>query len=609
MGHDHLPPSRPADPRGPGHPAVPLAPAPPPPATLSDDGAVEQGTWARFDDLVAGTALAFDPPVAVVVARTPAEVGPTLREVEAHTAAGRWAAGFLAYEAAPGLDPTLPTHRPDGDLLWFGITDAPPRAVPPVATGTPPPGPWVPDWAPEEHATAVAAVRERIAAGDTYQVNLTTRLRGPAPADPLAAYASLALAQRGAWNGYLDTGTTVVASASPELFLQRTGDSVLVRPMKGTAARGRTTAEDDAARAALLASAKDRAENVMVVDLVRNDLARVAVTGGVEVTRLLAAERYPTVHQLTSDVRAILRPGTGLVDLLTALFPCGSVTGAPKASSMAVIRELETSPRGVYCGAVGFVGPGTARFSVAIRTLVVDRGAGTAVYGAGGGITWASDPAAEHAELLTKTRVLTTAPPAFALLETMRHTDDGLRNWPGHRARLLDSAVRFGFAVDVDRVERALAGLVGDLRVRLTVARDGTPTVETSSLPAPYDRPVRLALDDEPVDEHAPWPHHKTTLRAPYDTRLARHPGADDVLLVNGAGEVTESCRANLAVRLGGRWVTPPLGSGCLPGVERARLVAEGTLVEGRVTPADLPGAQIALVSSLRGWLPAVYRS
>ncbi len=567
-----------------------------------------EATWARFDDLVAGTALAFDPPVAVVVARTPAEVGPALREVEAHTAAGRWAAGFVAYEAAPGLDPVLTTHQPDGDLVWFGITEHPPRAVAPVATGTPPPGPWVPDWTPAQHAAAVAAVRERIAAGDTYQVNLTTRLRGPAPADPLAAYAHLALAQRGAWNGYLDTGTTVVAGASPELFLHRTGDHVLVRPMKGTAARGRTTAEDDAARAALLASTKDRAENVMIVDLVRNDLARVAVTGSVEVTRLLAAERYPTVHQLTSDVEATVVPGTGLVDLLTALFPCGSVTGAPKASSMAVIAELETSPRGVYCGAVGWVGPGEARFSVAIRTLVVDRGAGTAVYGAGGGITWSSDPAAEHAELLAKTRVLTAGPPAFALLETMRHTAAGLHNWPGHRARLLDSAAHFGFAVDVDRVEQALAGLDGDLRVRLTVARDGTPTVETFPLPAPLPGPVRLALDDEPVDEHAPWPHHKTTLRAPYDTRLARHPGADDVLLVNTAGEVTESCRATLAVRRGGAWVTPPLGSGCLPGVERARLVADGTLVEGRITPADLDGAEIALVSSLRGWLPAVYR-
>jgi para-aminobenzoate synthetase/4-amino-4-deoxychorismate lyase len=579
---------------------------------------VDADGWARFDDLVAGTSLVFTAPPTVHVAWTPEQVRGVLDAVDAACAGGAWAAGFLAYEAAAGLVPDLPVHPPQEGLplAWFGVVHQAPQRGPalhgPLGTGHRT-GPWVMDADRAGHAAAVAAVRERIAAGDTYQVNLTTRLRAPWSGDPLSLYADLVLAQRGAHNAHLDTGRTVVAGASPELFFSRAGDEVVVAPMKGTAARGPTTTADEAARAALLASPKERAENVMVVDLLRNDLARVAEVGGVRVTRLLTAERYPTVHQLTSEVRATLRPGTGLAELLTALFPCGSITGAPKPATMAVIRELEPGPRGVYCGAVGWVGPPDAelqaRFCVPIRTAVLDRVTGEAVYGVGGGITWGSEPAAEFAELLAKAQVLAAPPEPFALLETMRHVAGrGLPDWPGHRARLTDSAHWFGFALDVADVEAALrtalAG-VGDARVRLTVAADGTPHVEVADLPAPRGT-VRLAVDPEPLDETTPWPHHKTTRRAPYDARLARHPGADDVVLLNTRGEVTETCRATLAVRLDGVWWTPPLGSGCLPGVARARLVAEGRLRERVLLPDELVGAEgLAVVNALRGWEPA----
>jgi para-aminobenzoate synthetase/4-amino-4-deoxychorismate lyase len=565
--------------------------------------------WARFDDLVAGTAVRFPRAERVVAAWRAREVAPALDEVDRLTRTGRWAFGFVAYEAAPGLDPVLTCHDPvEGlPLVWFGIADRPDEVPPIDAPGDTPPIPWTPDWEPAAHAAAVERVRAHIAAGETYQGNLTTHLRARLAGDPERLYRDLALAQRGAHHAYVDVGRFAVASASPELFFDRRGDRILMRPMKGTAPRGRTTAEDDAAVARLRGSAKERAENVMIVDLVRNDLARVAVTGGVTVPRLLAVETYETVHQLTSDVTARLRPGVGLTAVFRALFPCGSVTGAPKARTMEILREVEAGPRGVYCGAVGVVGPDRrARFSVAIRTAVADRERGTLDYGAGGAITWDSTPAAEYAELRAKARVLTTHPQEFTLLETLgSHPGEGPRNLDRHLARLADSARFFGFRFDAEAA-RALVGAAGPGRLRLSLARDGTLDLDVRPLPGPTG-PVRLAVDPEPIDSTTPWPHHKTSRRAPYTDRLRRHPAADDVLLVNERGELTESCTATLAVRLDGCWWTPPLGDGCLPGVERARLLESGRLRERVLRPEDLARAGgLALVSSLRGWRSAV---
>jgi para-aminobenzoate synthetase / 4-amino-4-deoxychorismate lyase len=572
--------------------------------------------WARFDDLTAGSALRFPEAEQVLAAWAPGDVAGVLDDVERRTAAGAWAFGFVAYEAASGLDPVLATRDPvDGlPLAWFGITAAPSDT--PVVR----PGPggwtagcWTAEWDERRHRTAVREVRARIAEGETYQCNLTTRLTRHLDGDPLELYRDLALAQRGAYNAYLDTGRFVVAGASPELFFELSGDRILMRPMKGTAARGRTVAEDDRIVSRLRESPKERAENVMIVDLVRNDLARVAVAGSVRVPRLLHAERFATVHQLTSDVTARLRPDAGLAAVFRALFPCGSVTGAPKARTMELIRDVEDGPRGVYCGAVGVVAPPgapfRARFSVAIRTVLVDRERGVATYGTGGGITWGSRPDAEYAELLTKARVLDTRPREFHLVETMRHESGQLRSLDAHLSRVAASAAYFGFPFD-DAAVRAtldarLAG-AGDARVRLRCYRDGTVGVDVEELPRPAAGPVRLVIDAEPIESGSCWPHHKTSLREPYSSRLARHPAADDVLLVNERGDVTESCTANLAARLDGHWRTPPLESGCLPGIERARLVACGVLRERVLRPADLRRADdLALVNSLRGWRPA----
>jgi para-aminobenzoate synthetase/4-amino-4-deoxychorismate lyase len=582
-------------------------------------------TWARFDDLRTGTAIRCPAPDRILVAEHPDEVVGVLTEVERATDAGRWAYGYVAYEAAAGLDPHLAVHgsTPMGmPLVWFGICDEP-FPVPPLEPArptdvrTPGTAQWHPTWTAAEHADGVARIRERIAAGDTFQCNLTVRMAGRLAGDPFDLYRDLALGQRGAHNAYLDLGRFVVASASPELFFERRDDEVLLRPMKGTARRGRHREEDRRSAGELRSSPKERAENVMIVDLMRNDIARVAEIGSVDVPALFTVERYETVLQLTSDVTARLRPGTGLVELFRALFPCGSVTGAPKASSMEIIRSLEPDPRGVYCGAIGLVGPPDApvraRFNVAIRTAVVDTFSGEAVYGTGGGITWGSEASAEHAEVLAKAAVLAARPREFELLETMRHDPQrGLRNGDRHLQRLAASAEHLGFRFDLPTARCALAArLAGEpaARVRIRLRRSGNLAVDVEPLPPPSAGPVLLAVDDDPVDPGDTWLYHKTSMREPYDRRRERRPDVDDVVMFNTRGELTEVTRATLALELDGQWWTPPVASGCLPGVERARLLDLGVLRERVLRRDDLyRAAGLAVVNSLRGWCAARLR-
>ncbi len=585
---------------------------------------------ARFDDLTPGAERAFRlvGPVGVLEARRPQEVAGLIDAAEAAAARGLWVAGFVAYEAAPGLDPALtvrerspadPFH--DLPLAWFALFEGresvaglePPATEPPENGSA-----WQPSVGRAGYDEAIAGIHELVAAGETYQVNHTIRLRARIAGDPRGLYRDLALAQRGAFAAHLGAGRFGVLSASPELFFRVDGDRITMRPMKGTAARGRWLAEDERAAAALVASPKDRAENAMIVDLIRSDLGRVARPGSVEVTGMFEPERFETVWQLTSTVSADLVAGTPLVEMFRALFPSGSVTGAPKVSTMRIIRDLEDSARGVYCGAIGLLAPPAsgeprAIFSVAIRTVVVDSSSREAEYGVGGGITFDSSADLEHDEVRAKARVLTAARPRFELFEALRHDPgEGFRHLPEHLERLEASARYFGFRFDPEAAVAAMKGAVADggggpVRVRLTLGREGRIAVELAELPKATDRPLRLALDDDPVDPRDVWLFHKTTRRAPYDRRRERRPDVDDVILVNARGEATESTIANLAVRIGGRWVTPPLDAGLLPGSYRTALVREGALAERPVTIAELEGAEeVALVSSIRGWRPGI---
>ena len=507
-------------------------------------------------------------------------------------------------------------------LAWFGLcrsaAEVPP--VPARAEGqrSYTAGAWVPTWPRPAYRAAFGRVKEALAAGNTYQCNLTTTMESPFSGDTEELYRDLVHAQRGHYGAYLDIGRHVIASASPELFFEWAGGELRTRPMKGTAPRGRNTAEDVRQRASLLESSKERAENVIIVDLLRNDLSRVAETGTVAVTALLTPERYETVWQLTSEVTATIGSEIGLVDVFRALFPCGSVTGAPKISTMGLIKDLEARERGVYCGAIGVVAPHTARyrarFSVAIRTVHVDRGSSRSSYGVGSGLTWSSDPDSEYAEIQAKASILHRRTADFQLLETMLYIPgEGIRNLDRHVARLADSADYFAFLLSAEDARRRVltaADGADRSRIRLLLARDGSMTVELSSAPTAPDRDVRLAVDLDPIDSGQPWFFHKTTHREAYAVRAARHPNVDEVVMVNEHGHVTETTVANIAVRLGGLWITPPTSDGCLPGVERACLIETGMLQEGTLTPTDLHAATaIALVSSLRGWRTAALSS
>ncbi len=565
-------------------------------------------------------------PVGAVEARSPGDVPAALAAVEAAAGRGLWAAGFVAYEAAPGLDPALTVRsRSDGDLfsglplLWFGLFESREEVEPQGSAGQSTDDPaWRPATDRATYEGAVGRIRERIAAGDTYQVNHTIRLHARIDHHEGDFYRDLCLAQRAGYAAHLDTGRFRILSASPELFFSLDGDRITMRPMKGTAPRGRWVQEDDDARERLVASAKERAENAMIVDLLRSDLGRVAVPGSVRVERLFDAERYETVWQLTSTVASTLRPGVPLAEVFRALFPSGSVTGAPKVATMRLIADLEDSPRGVYCGAIGLVAPPSAQeprasFNVAIRTVVIDSESGLAEYGVGGGITHDSSVDAEFEELAAKARVLTARRPAFELFETLRlDAGSGFRHVNRHLARLEGSARYFAFRLELadvrdamDKAEAELGG--GHGRVRLELSRNGTVRTFLSELHAAPEGPVRLAIHPDPVDPSDVWLYHKTTLRGGYDRRRDDRPDADDVLLMNTRGEVTESTIANLAVEWSGEWFTPPIDSGLLPGTYRALLLGEGRLRERRITVDELRTASsLALVSSVRGWRAAV---
>ena len=560
-----------------------------------------------------GARAFFTNPLEIITASDSGEVRPALREVERAARAGAYAVGYVAYEAAPAFDRALVVREAATPLLWFGVFDAPASRPPEglFAGGDYALSAWGPSEGRDAYEQSVREVREAIARGDTYQVNYTFRLRARFRGDAFAFYERLRAAQPTRFGAYLDTGRFQILSASPELFFRRRGARVLTRPMKGTAARGRWEEEDDEARRALASSEKERAENIMIVDLLRNDLGRVAETGSVRAARLFRIERHPTVFQMTSTVGARLRAGTTLEDIFAALFPCGSVTGAPKVSTTRLIARLEGSPRGVYCGAVGRVGPGgDALFNVPIRTVVVDSEACAAEYGTGGGVTWDSTPRGEYEEALGKARLLAEDPADFELLETIRLEAGRYRLLEEHLARLKSSARYFDFRLSEARVREALAehasahGRNGPpRRARLLVSRAGAARVESEPLVL-TDGAQPAALARTPVDRRDRFLYHKTTRRGVYESRRAEREGVFDVLLWNEEGELTEFTNGNLVLELGGRRWTPPRGCGLLAGTLRGALLREGSVSERVLRPADIARASRCwLVNGVRGWV------
>ena len=588
--------------------------------------AATPGTWIDFTQPRAAGNLRlrgrWGAPARVLVAHHIDEVKPVLEAVHAAAEAGHWCVGHVRYEAAPAFDAALQVHAADGPLVWFEVHDGAPSAWPSAQAAGPAEAraTWLPTLARPDFDAAIARIHQAIGDGELYQVNYTAPWMGTVTGEGAALFDGLLRAQPGGYAACFTAGDEQVLSVSPELFFDwqasAAGGSILARPMKGTAARGATPALDAAAAERLRASPKERAENVMIVDLLRNDLSRIAEPHTVRVPELFHTQALPTVWQMTSDVQARTRTGLRLPDVFAALFPCGSVTGAPKVRAMQLIRELERQPRGIYCGAIGVVRPDgrggiAATFNVPIRTVVM-RGT-QARCSIGSGITASAEAGAEWQEWLHKQAFLARASEPFEVLETLALVDGVYRHQAEHLARMAEAAQHFGYPWQPAAVHACLQALAaqhgsGPWRVRLLLDRFGQPRAEAFAL-QPTATPVRLQLATRPLAEaHGEWVRFKTTRRAHY-AAFAPAPGSGifDTVLFNAEGEITESTFGNLAMQMDdGRWLTPPLACGLLPGVGRAVALREGRVQEGVVRVQDLHRVRRwAFINSLRGWLDA----
>lgn len=551
--------------------------------------------------------LHFANPHHVISAWALEGVNPALREIERLTQANGWyAAGFLSYEAAPAFDRALQTHPETGfPHLWFGLYPEPRVVTLPKPASAKETLSWLPTVNRDTYNSAIEQIKDHIAHGRTYQVNYTMRLQSNFKGDAWNFFLYLAQTQNN-HAAYVDTGQYVICSASPELFFCLDGDTITCRPMKGTTRRGRTTLEDREQAQWLHESEKNRAENVMIVDMIRNDLGRIARLGSVCVPELFTVEKYPTLWQMTSTVQA--NTNAPLAEIFAALFPCASITGAPKVSTMRILTGLETTPRKIYTGTIGYVAPDRkATFNVAIRTALIDRKSKTAEYGVGGGVVWDSTSADEYAEALLKARVLTEPPPQFSLLETMLWiSKEGYFLRERHVARLLDSADYFDFLVSKETVDKALnkleIGFTSPQRVRLLVNRNGDITLE-HRVHQTDDKVLRIHLAQEPINSTDPFLFHKTTQRDAYDSAINNFPECDDVLLYNERRELTEFTIGNLVVEMDGKLYTPPISCGLLAGTFRAHLLETGQVAERMIRVDELKNCKkIFLVNSVRKW-------
>ena len=542
------------------------------------------------------------------------EVLALLREAEATAREGMWVALALSYEAAPAFDSALKV-KPSSEfpLAWMAVFEEPLATdVKPIADRPFLISKWEPQISGRRYRRAIHSIRSYIERGHTYQVNFTFPLCGDVVGDSFSCFRAIAQSQGAAYSAYLDIGSHRILSFSPELFVERRGNRLRTRPMKGTLSRGRWLEEDCDRAIQLQASLKDRAENVMIVDLLRSDLGKIAETGSVDVPELFAVENLSRVLQMTSTVTAVQRPGVTVVDILRALFPCGSVTGAPKTRSMAIIEELEREPRGIYTGAIGLLAPdGDATFSVAIRTLVVDGKSGAATFNVGGAITWDSTTDGEYEESCLKAKFLTQPWPDFDLLETIELNDGTYSLLDRHLTRARASARYFGFRWNESRVSRTLDDAckshpLGRWRARLIIERTGKANVEVHPLDRDRQMPLAVKFATCPIDDLDALLFHKTTARSRYHAELERCRPCDDVILWNCRGEVTESTIANVVVFADGKHWTPPREAGLLAGTLRGELISKRELFERTITKEELATiGSFSLINSLRGWMPA----
>ncbi|WP_263415656.1 aminodeoxychorismate synthase component I [Terriglobus albidus] len=569
---------------------------------------LQVGTVALIHALPGASSYLFRNPVETLTASTVEELEELLGRIDSAVAKGLYAAGYIAYEAGYVLEPSLRRLLSPQPLAWFGFYND----MESFTYQTEPSQIAIEDPAitmsASTFADKVARIKQHIEQGDTYQLNLTTKLQWSYTDSPEALLHHILAVQPVEFGAILNLGSTQILSVSPELFFRRNGNRITTRPMKGTVQRGRTLEEDREKMAWLANDEKNRAENLMIVDLLRNDLGRICTTGSVHVDKLFEVERYSTLHQMTSTIHGDLRPGIGYAEIFRALFPSGSIVGAPKIKTMELIHSLEEERRGVYTGCIGFIAPGgEACFSVAIRTITLKGG--QAEMGVGAGITYDSDPAAEYEETRLKGAFLQQDAEPFQLIETMLWDGNLLHFLDEHLARLQQSAAYFDFVCDADALRHALQQkvrtLAGMHRIRLLSDRSGAFTIESAPIQL-EDRPLRVMLSNIRTRSGDLFLQHKTTRRKLYDEqlRLARERGFDEVLFLNEAGNVTEGAITNFFIERDGKLLTPPLKDGVLPGVLRSHLHPE----ERSLKLEDLlPTDRLYLGNSVRGMLPIGY--
>lgn len=556
--------------------------------------------------------LRFQNPQQIITTQNINEVRQALGNVEALVNDNKWhAVGFVSYEAAAGFDSALQTFESNHfPLIWFGLydefeTSEVLRDFRSLNMS------WHPNIKKEDYNNAIGKIKEYIAHGKTYQVNYTMRLISDLEVDSASLFFHLAQTQN-KYAAFIETDDFAICSASPELFFDLNGDVITSKPMKGTIKRGRTTNEDSVNSNWLHASEKNRAENVMIVDMIRNDLGKIAQRGSVHVPELFAIEKYSTVLQMTSTVKA--KTKASLTDIFLALFPCASITGAPKISTMKIINELETSPRKIYTGSIGYISPNRqARFNVAIRTALIDKKNKTAEYGVGGGIVWDSEDKDEYQEALLKARVLTNPPqPEFSLFETILWTkEDGYFLLGKHVARLKDSASYFDFEFSEEQVVNQLSVISNPLleidtqplsfRVKIILDKNGNLTSEIKDFNS-HEKVFKVCFANQPVDSNNIFLFHKTTHREVYEKSMQNN--FDDVLLFNEKGELTEFTIGNVVVESNAEFFTPPITCGLLAGTFREHLLETGKIKEKIIHKYELSNfSKIYLINSLRKWV------
>lgn len=551
----------------------------------------------------------FTQPRKIITAYKQEEVLLKFSEVQIAVDAGYYAAGYVSYEAAPAFDGAFTVNSETKmPLLWFGIFENPS-----VYEETEKDSFLLSDWksetSKEKYEEGFQRIKDEIRKGNTYQVNHTLRLQSHFSGDDFAFYKQLTNAQDSSYSAYLNTGRFRILSASPELFFHWKENQLITRPMKGTVNRG-INYEQDIRQAEWLAhSAKNQAENVMIVDLLRNDVSVVAENGSVHVSALFEVEKYPTVWQMTSTVQAQTKCDTTVLDIFKALFPCGSITGAPKVKTMEIISTIETSPREVYCGAVGYITPNReAIFNVPIRTVWIDEENGLAEYGVGGGITWDSKVNEEYSEAFLKAKLLTTVRPEFQLLESLRLENGQYFLLEHHLERLMHAADYFHFPLNKIEVQSVLIQFAnehpkGVYKVRLIVSKSGGFEINGQQI-TEIKSPVSMKLANFPIETNHPFVYFKTTNRSVYEPFQKLHSDFFDVLLWNDKGEITEFTNGNVVMKINGVLYTPPPQCGLLAGTFRQELLGQKKIKEKVLTKSDLPMVEeIWFINSVRKWL------